>query len=66
MPKSKPKRDTASVRLARAQLRRRLKSIAAERDALRGLRDDIDDLISSCDDATDGLEQAIDALSRFT
>jgi hypothetical protein len=59
------KSETGTVRAARIQLRRRLKAIANERDQLRSLRDDIDCLISSCDDGVDGLETAIEALSRY-
>lgn len=60
------KAESATVRAARVQLRKRLKAISVERDQLRALRDDIDDLISSCDDAVDGLETTVEALSRYT
>ena len=66
----------AAIRVARSQLLKRQKALAVERDRLRALRDDLDDLISelrddlddlitSCDDAEAGLETAIEALSRY-
>ena len=56
---------TALIRTARARLKTRLKAVSDERDQLRELLGDVEDLISSCDDAIDGLETAITALSRF-
>lgn len=65
IPKPKTRPESASVRAARVQLRRRLKAVAVERDQLRELRSDLDDVINSCDEAVDALETAIDALSRY-
>ena len=39
--------------------------IAAERDALRNLYHEIEDLEQCCDDALEGLEEAADALSKY-
>lgn len=61
--KAKPEKSV--VRGARSQLLRRLKGVVVERDALRALRNDLDDLIGSCEDAIEGLESAIEALSRY-
>ena len=60
---------SAIVRAAQAQLRLRLKgtllkAVSVERDQLRALRDDLDDLLESCEAAAAGIEDAIDALSR--
>lgn len=63
MPRKKS--EPATLRAARVLVRQRLKAVSVERDQLQALRDDIDDLISSCDDAVDGLETAIAALSRY-
>ena len=41
-----------------------LKAVSVERDQLRALRDDLDDLLESCEAAAAGIEDAIDALSR--
>ncbi len=67
MGRRKPK-DAASpaIRCVRAILIKRIKSVARERDALRAVADDCEDLIASCDDAVGALESAIEALSRYT
>lgn len=57
--------ESAAVRAARVQLRKRLKAVAKERDALRQLESDCDDLAGSCDDALESLQSAIEALSRY-
>ena len=59
------KSESKIIRAARAQLRQRLKAVSVERNKLRALRDDLDDLMMSCDDAAKGLEAAIEALSRY-
>lgn len=45
------RRETVAIRSARIQLQRRLKALGIERDRLRSLRDDLDDLLESCEDA---------------
>lgn len=39
--------------------------IAKERDRLRGLVSELDEIVSDCDDAVDCLDEATDALSRY-
>lgn len=67
MPKPK-KRPTESptIRAARRELIKRLKAVGRERDQLRALKDDLEDLENSCSDAYESLESAIEALSRYT
>jgi hypothetical protein len=61
----KPAPESATIRSARVQLRRRLKAVAIERDKLRDIISDYEDLVNSCDDAVDALHTAIEALSRY-
>lgn len=63
MPKTKKK--TRSVRAVNAELRKRIKAIGVERDALRELEGTIQSLAISCDDAIESLENAISALSQY-
>ena len=63
--RGRKQKESATVRAVRVQLHRRLKAICAERAQLYALRDDIDELVASCDDAADALETAIEALSRY-
>lgn len=58
-------RTPSTLRAARAELIKRMKALSAERDQLQALKDDLEDLISSCDDAMEGLECACEALSRY-
>lgn len=53
------------VSIARRALIQKMKAVGKERDELRQLRDDVDALIASCDDAKEGLDTAIEALSRY-
>lgn len=41
------------------------KKIAANRDRLRNLRDDVEAQLESCDRALENLDAAIDALSEY-
>ena len=53
-----------TIKAARAELRKRLKAVGDERDALRECIDSFEDLESSCSDAYEALQGAIEALSR--
>ena len=64
MPKKTPK-ETATVRACRLQLRRRLKAVGLERDRLRELISEYEDLASTCDEAVEALQDAINSLSKY-
>jgi len=57
--------ESATIKAARVQLRKRLKAVGRERDALRRLAEDSETLADSCDEAMDALRTAIEALSRY-
>ncbi len=63
MTKRKPK--TAGVATVRQQFEAAKKRIARERDKLRGLQDDIEDLLDPTDRSVESLQEAIDALSEY-
>ena len=65
MTAKKPKPESATVRSCRVQLRRRLKAVAIERDKLRELASEYESLADTCDEATDALHAAIEALSKY-
>jgi len=46
------------------QLKEAMKRIGKERDILRNLIEDYEDLSDNCDEAIDNLERAVDALSK--
>lgn len=48
-----------------AQLEKRMKAVAVERDRLRDLEDEVGALRETCSEAYDSLERAIDALSQL-
>lgn len=68
MPKTKTKtkkQHSALIRSTLAQLKKRVKAIGVERDALRAIAEDCADLADSCDDATGDIESAINTLSKY-
>lgn len=65
MPRKKQVLKSALVRTATVELKKRIKAVGAERDALREIADDCIDLADSCDDAIGDIQSAIDALSKY-
>lgn len=69
MPKKKAKKKQSApsqaLRAARKELIKRIKRVGKERDELRALISDFQDLETSCSDAYESLESAIEALSRY-
>lgn len=63
--KTKIRLESATIRAARAELFKRVRAVGAERDLLRELASDYEDLANSCDEAMDGLQGAIEALSKY-
>lgn len=53
-----------SLRALYKGVEQRKKQIAAERDKLRDLRDEIEEIVQNCDDALEALECALDHLSE--
>ena len=53
-----------TVKSLRDQLKAHTRGIAKHRDALRKLRDDIEDVLVPTNDALQSLEQSIDTLSE--
>ena len=61
-----PKRKKATTILAaRTELQKRLKAMRVERDRLKALRDEIDDIDGQWDEACFDIETAIEALSKY-
>ena len=54
-----------TMRMTLKKLEQHRKAIAAERDKLRDLQSDIEQLADDADEALDSLSYAIDALSRL-
>lgn len=54
-----------SIKTTIKVLKRERLKVAASRDRLRDIEDDIQGLRQDCDEAVDDLERAIDALSRL-
>jgi ribosomal protein L10 len=59
------RKESGTVKVVRAELLRRIKAVARERDALRNLISDCEALAASCDDALEALQLGVDALSRY-
>ncbi len=61
----KNKAESAGIKAARAQLRKHIKTVGAERDSLRELISDLEELATSCDEAQESLIYAVNVLSRY-
>lgn len=56
---------SAVIKGARTQLKKRIKALGAERDALRELADEYAELAGVADEALEGLHSAVDAISKY-
>ena len=54
-----------SVKSLQAQIELRKNAIADQRDKLRALVSDVEDICAEADEAVQCLEQAVDALSKY-
>lgn len=63
--KNRPSLESTTIRAARAELFKRIRAVGVERDKLREMASDYEDLANSCDEAMDGLQAAIEALSKY-
>ncbi len=63
--KRRERQSIQPLRIVIKQIEARKQAIAEHRDALRVILSDLEDVVSSTDEGVDGLERAIDELSKY-